>query len=174
MALDIEVGLGPGHTVLDWNPAPLPKRGRSPLPNFRPMSIVAKRLHGSRWPWIKMALDTEVGLGSGYIVLDWNPAPLPKKGAESPPQFSAHFYCGQTDGCIKMPLGMEVGLSPGEFVLDGDPALLPQQGHSPSPILMVEVENFEIAPEVGALPAIANFVVLDKQIILVKTRSESL
>jgi len=34
----------------------------------------------------------------------------PKKGAEPLPEFSAHFYCGQTDGCIKMPLGMEVGL----------------------------------------------------------------
>jgi len=46
--------------------------------------------------------------------------PLPKKGEETSPQFSAHFYCGQTAGCIKMPLGMEVGLSPGDFVLDGD------------------------------------------------------
>ena len=69
-----------------------------------------------------MALDTEVGLGPGYIVLDWDPASLPKKVAEPPPQFSAHFYCSQTAGCIKMPLGMEVGLSPGDFVLDGDPA----------------------------------------------------
>jgi len=44
-----------------------------------------------------------------------------------------------------------------------------------SPILMVEVENFEIEPEVVhvALPVIANFVVLEEQIIWVKTRSES-
>jgi len=48
--------------------------------------------------------------------------PLPQKGAEPPPQFSAHFYCGQTAGYISMPLGVEVGLSPGDFVLDGDPA----------------------------------------------------
>ena len=34
----------------------------------------------------------EVGLGPGYIVLDGDPAPLPKKWAG--PQFSAHFYCG--------------------------------------------------------------------------------
>jgi len=34
-------------------------------------------------------------------------------------------------------------------VLDGDPAPLPQKGQSPSPILRVEVENFEIRPEVG-------------------------
>jgi len=56
-----------------------------------------------------------------YVV--WRPrSTLPKKGAEPPPQFSAHFYCGQTAACIKMPLGMEVGLSSGDFVLDGGPA----------------------------------------------------
>ena len=69
-----------------------------------------------------MPLDMEVGLGPGYFVLDGDPAPLPKKGAEPPPQFSAHVYCGQTARWITMVLGMEVGLSPGDFVLDGDPA----------------------------------------------------
>jgi len=62
-----------------------------------------------------MALGTEVGLGPRYIVLDWDPARLPKRwgGATSP-------IFGQTAGCINMPVGMEVGLSPGEFLLDGD------------------------------------------------------
>ena len=55
-------------------------------------------------------------------MLDGVPAPLSTKGVEPPPQFSAHFYCGQTAGCIKMPLGMEVVLSPGDFGLDGDPS----------------------------------------------------
>jgi len=41
MKLGMEVCLaGPGHIVLDGDPAP-PKRGTAP--NFRPMSIVAKR-----------------------------------------------------------------------------------------------------------------------------------
>ena len=44
---------------------------------------------------------------------------------------------------------MVVGLSAGEFVLDGEAAALPHKGQSPSPILRVEVENFEIGPEVG-------------------------
>ena len=48
-----------------------------------------------------------------------------------------------------------------------------QKGQSPLPILRVEVENFEIGPEVGALAVIANFVALEQQRILVKTRSES-
>jgi len=72
-----------------------------------------------------MPLGMEVGLGAGYIALDLNGVPLPKNGGGAPSQFSAHFYCGQTAGCIKMPLGMEVGLSPGGFVLDGDPAPSP-------------------------------------------------
>jgi len=39
MPLGKEVGLGPGHTVLDGDPAP----PQQPLATFRPMSIVAKR-----------------------------------------------------------------------------------------------------------------------------------
>jgi len=69
-----------------------------------------------------MVIGMEIGLSPGDFVLDGDPTSLPQKGAEPPPQFLAHFYCGQTAGCVKMPLGMEVGLSPGDFVLDGDPA----------------------------------------------------
>ena len=72
-----------------------------------------------------------------------------------------------------MSLGMELGLGPGDFVLDGDPAPSPKRGRAPSPIVRVEVENLEIGPEMGALPVIANFVALEQQRILVKTRSES-
>jgi len=76
-----------------------------------------------------MPLGMEEGLGPGDFVLDGNTALLPKKAAEPPPQFLAHFSCGQTAGCIKMPLGTEVGLNPGDFVLDGDPAsFLPKKG----------------------------------------------
>ena len=38
--------------------------------------------------WIKMSLGMEVDLGPGNFVLDGDPAPLPKNGAQSP-QFSA-------------------------------------------------------------------------------------
>jgi len=69
-----------------------------------------------------MVLGMKVGRSSGDFVLYGDPAPLPKQGAEPPHQFSAHFYCGQTAGCMKMPLGIQVGLSPGDFVLDRDPA----------------------------------------------------
>ena len=42
MPLGMEVGLGPDHTLIGEDPAPLTKKGHS-HPNFRPMSIVAKR-----------------------------------------------------------------------------------------------------------------------------------
>ena len=45
MPLGMEVDLGPGHIVLDGDPAPLPQK-RAETPNFRPMSIVVKRLDG--------------------------------------------------------------------------------------------------------------------------------
>ena len=47
LALGIEVGLSPGHIVLDGDPAPHLQNGAEP-PNFRPISIVAKRLDASR------------------------------------------------------------------------------------------------------------------------------
>jgi len=71
---------------------------------------------------------TEVGLDPGDIVLDGDPAP-PKRGHSS--QFSVHFYCGQTAGCIKIPLGTEVGLGSSDIVLDSDPVPPPLKGHNP-------------------------------------------
>jgi len=78
--------------------------------------------------WINMPLGMEVGLGSGYIVLDGDPAAPPPKRGHSP-QFSAHVCCGQTAGRTTMPLGTMVGLGPGLIVLHGDPAP-PKRGHS--------------------------------------------
>jgi len=45
MPLGREVGLGPSDIVLDGDPGLPPKKGAEPT-NFRPMSIVAKRLDG--------------------------------------------------------------------------------------------------------------------------------
>jgi len=72
-----------------------------------------------------------------------------------------------------MPLGMGIGLSPGEFVLDRVPAPSPKAGGAPSPILRVEVRISKLNRKRGALPVVAKFVALEQQIILVKTRSES-
>jgi len=118
--LGMEVGLGPGHTVLDGDPPSPPLKGHSPQFSAQ---IAA---------WIKMSLGMELGLGPGDFVLDGDPAPLLKKGAK-PPKFSAHVYCVKTAEWIKMVLGMEVGLSSGDFVLDGEPVPLPKRGRSPPP-----------------------------------------
>ena len=80
---------------------------------------------------MKMKLGTEVGLGSGHIVLDGDPASPPNRA--QPPNFLAHVRCGQVAGLIKMPLVREVGLSPSDNVLDGDPAPLPKRRRSPPP-----------------------------------------
>jgi len=78
MTLGMEVSLGPGHIVLDGDPAPVPPK-RVRAPNFL------------LWPtagWIKMPLGMEVGLGPGDFVLDGDPVPLPaKKGRSPPPNF---------------------------------------------------------------------------------------
>ena len=79
-----------------------------------------------------MPLDVEEGLLPGDFVLDGDPGtqlPLPKKGAEPPPQLSAHVYCRQTAGWIKMTFGMEVGLGPGHIMLGLAEAYLHTKWH---------------------------------------------
>ena len=61
--------------------------------------------------------------------------PLPKKGAEPLPQFSADVYCGQTAGWTKMALAMEVGLGPGR-------AHCARWGRSSPPQKRAEPTNF--------------------------------
>jgi len=139
MALGMEVGVGPGHIVLDMGThLPHRKGGGAPLPNYRPFLL---------WPNGSMHQDAiwygRIGLSPGDFVLDGDPAgpaASPKRGRsprisvpcllrpngcmdqdatwyrgrswprrhdvrrgptspsptkeQSPPQFSAHFYCG--------------------------------------------------------------------------------
>ena len=119
MKLGLQVGLGPGHIVLDGDPAPPPLKGYSP-------QFLAHICCGQMARWIKTPLGMEIGLGPGDFVLDGDPAP--------PPQFSAHVHCGQTAGWIKMALGIEVGLGPGHIMPDRDPATSQKGGGAPSPI----------------------------------------
>ena len=105
-----QVGLDPGHIVLDGHPAPLPKQGRCPQFSANVCCVQMAA-------WIKMPLGMEVGLGPGDFVLDGDPTPLPKKGTE-PSQFSANVYCGQMAVSIRIPLGTEVGLSQLESAID--------------------------------------------------------
>jgi len=68
MALGMEVGLGPGHIVLDGVPAQ--KEGEAP-------QFSTDVYCGQTAAWMKMPLGTEEGLGLHGIVLDGDPAPPP-------------------------------------------------------------------------------------------------
>ena len=125
MALGMEMGLGPGHIVLDGDPVSLPKKGQSP-PIFGPFLL---------WLWPNGWMHQDATWYGGRprprgLCVRWEPSSPPQKGGRAP-QFLAHVYCGQTSGWIKMALGMEVNLGPGDFVLDRDPAPLPQKGAEP-------------------------------------------
>jgi len=86
--LGMEVGLGPGHIVLDGDPTPSQKRGRCPVLNLRPISIVAKRLDASHATWYGGRPQPR------RLCVRWGRSPLPKKGAE-PPNFRPMFVAAK-------------------------------------------------------------------------------
>jgi len=107
---------------------PLPSlKGEQSPPSFRPMFIVPNGLMDKAATWHGGRPQPR------RLCVRWGPSPLHQTRVQTTPHFSAHFYCGQTAGCIKMPLGTKVGLSPGDSVLDGDPAPLPTKGVEPPP-----------------------------------------
>jgi len=76
MKLGMEVGLGPGHTVLEGDPAPK----NAAQHTFWPIYC------GQMAGWIKMPLGTEVSLSPGHIVLNGDPLP-PHRGKAAPSIF---------------------------------------------------------------------------------------
>ena len=68
MKLGVQVGLGPGHIVLDGDPTP-------PLPQGQSPRFSAHYCCGQMAGWINMPLGMEVGLGPGDFVLDGPPFP---------------------------------------------------------------------------------------------------
>jgi len=131
MPLGMELDLGPGDCVLDGDPAPLPKKGAEHDKKFWPMFLGPNGWMDQDGTWHGGRPQPR------RLSVRWGPSPLPKKWPEPRPQFSGHFYCGQTAGCIKTPLGMEVGLSPEGFMLGGDPA--PPQKGGGAPQLLAHV-----------------------------------
>jgi len=74
----LEVGLSPGDFVLDGDPAPSPKGGGAPLANFRPISIVAKRLDASRCHLAGMQAQPR------GLCVRWGPSSPSQKGGGAP------------------------------------------------------------------------------------------
>ena len=126
--LGMEVGLGPDDIVLDGDSVPHPQKGgRAPSPIFGKFLLCPNGWmhHDATWYGCRPR--------PRGLCVQWGPSSVPQKNwTELPPQFSAHFCCGQMAGCIKMPPGTEVGLSPREFVLDGHPAPSPKEAELPS------------------------------------------
>ena len=87
MKLGVQVGLGPGHIVLDGDPAPSPPKGHRP-------QFSAHIRCGQMAAWIKMSLGMELGRGQGDFVLDGEHASPPQKGAE-PPNFRPIFIAAK-------------------------------------------------------------------------------
>jgi len=79
MELGTQVGLSPGHIVLDGDRAPPPQRGTAP-------QFSAHICCGQMAGWINMPLGIDVGLGPRDFVLDWHRAvPSPKRGRSAYP-----------------------------------------------------------------------------------------
>jgi len=70
-----------------WGPS-------SPLKEKHSPQISAHVRCGQMSGWIEMSPGIEGGLAQA-TVLDGDPAPPPKKGAQPPCQFSAHVYCAK-------------------------------------------------------------------------------
>ena len=86
MKLGMQVGIGPGHIVLDGDPALPPPKGHNP-PQFS-----ADVCCGQMAAWIKTSLGMELGLGPGDSVLNGDSAPLPTKGV-GPQIFGPCLLC---------------------------------------------------------------------------------
>jgi len=74
LVLGIEVGL-----------SPLPKRGGAPSPNFRPICIVAKRLHASKITWYGARARPR------RLCVRWGPRSPSQKGGAEPPTKKVFF-----------------------------------------------------------------------------------
>jgi len=121
MQLGMQVGLGPGHIMLDGTQLPLRQMGRAP--QFSAHVYCGKRSmdldgawHGGR-PWRRAVSDGHPKRGSpqfsarplwpnGHNVLNGDSVPLQKR-VHSSPSFLARVCCGQMARWSKKPLGMK-------------------------------------------------------------------
>jgi len=83
MPLGMELGLSPGEFVLDGDIAP-PQKGGGLSQIFGPCFLCPNR-------WMNHDATWYAGRPQPRgLCIRWEPSLLPKKGAERPPQFSAH------------------------------------------------------------------------------------
>jgi len=80
MKLRMQVGLSPGHIVLDGDPDPPPLKEHSP-------QFSAHIYCGQMARWIKIPLGRMAGLNPSNIVVDGDPAPPSQKKGQSTSNF---------------------------------------------------------------------------------------
>jgi len=121
----MEEGLGPGHIVLDGDPALLKKEAQSP-------SVFGPCHCSQTAGWITMPLrslygDRPPSLGSGDIVLDRDSCSSPpKKWEQHPPTLYGPCLLWPNVWMDQDAISMEIGLAQA-IVLDGDPAFPPKK-----------------------------------------------
>ena len=121
-----------------------------------------------------MPLGIDVGHSSGDFVLDGDPAfPPQQRGGAPLPIFGPFLLC--PNGWMHQDAIRYGGRpQPRQVYVGWGPSPPPQKGgRSPSPTLRVEVRISKLDRKCRALPVVTNFVAVEQQIILVKTRSES-
>jgi len=93
MKLGVQAGLSPGHTVLDWDPAPSPQRGTAPT------------IFGPYLMWPNGWMDQDATWYGGRprprrLCLGWGPScPLPRKGRGAPSPIFGPFLLWP-NGCM--------------------------------------------------------------------------
>ena len=120
MTLGMQVGIGPGHVVLDDDPALPPPKGQI-HPILGPYLL-----------WPNGCMDQDATWYGGKPrprrpCIRWGPrSPSPKRKWNSQ-IFGPYLLC--PNGWMDQDaLGMEVGLSPGDFMLDAGPSPSPKRG----------------------------------------------
>ena len=122
MKLGMNVGLGPGHIVLDGDLAPLPKGTQH--------QFLVHVCCGQTAGLIKMPLGTEVDLGpSDRHCVRWG-SRSPPQGGTAPP-ILAHVLRLRA-AWIKVPIDTGVCLGPGHIVLHEDRSS-PLKSGTPAP-----------------------------------------
>jgi len=125
MPLDVEVGLGPGHIVLDGElGTQLPTERGTVAPQFRGFLDTGfcrqACIHINRGPcllWPNGWMDQDTTWYGGRPCVRCGASSPHGKGHSSPClPFSAHICYGQMARWFKMPLGREVGLGPSDTV----------------------------------------------------------
>ena len=123
MALDMEVGLGPGHIVLDRDQAPLPEKGGRAPPMFGPFLL---------WPNGSLHPDATWYEGrpqSRRLCVRWGPMPPPQKGAE-PQIFGPRLLW--PNGCMDQDADWYGGRRrPTRHCVRWGPSSPPLKGHNP-------------------------------------------